>query len=194
MLKVAITGNIASGKSTVEDLLKDKGYKVLDTDDIAHLLLRQEKIKKLIISKFAGLDILQNDELSRPKLGIIVFANEEHRKVLEEILHPLIRDEIKQWFKEQEKDEKIVFVSVPLLFEAKFENLFDKIVLIYADDEVRIKRLIQRNDLKEEMARNRLGLQMSQDKKKPLVGYILFNNGSLDDLACQVKDLEVNLV
>jgi dephospho-CoA kinase len=194
MLKVAITGNIASGKSTVEDLLKDKGYKVLDTDDIAHLLLRQEKIKKLIISKFAGLDILQNDELSRPKLGIIVFANEEHRKVLEEILHPLIRDEIKQWFKEQEKDEKIVFVSVPLLFEAKFENLFDKIVLIYADDEVRIKRLIQRNDLKEEMARNRLGLQMSQDKKKPRVGYILFNNGSLDDLACQVKDLEVNLV
>lgn len=194
MLKVAITGNIASGKSTVEDLLKDKGYKVLDTDDIAHLLLRQEKIKKLIISKFAGLDILENDELSRPKLGIIVFANEEHRKVLEEILHPLIRDEIKQWFKEQEKDEKIVFVSVPLLFEAKFENLFDKIVLIYADDEVRIKRLIQRNDLKEEMARNRLGLQMSQDKKKPLVGYILFNNGSLDDLACQVKDLEVNLV
>ena len=194
MLKVAITGNIASGKSTVEGFLKESGYKVLDTDDVAHSLIRQEHTKELIISKFFGVDILENGELSRQKLGKIIFTNEQHRKSLEEILHPLIREEIRQFFKANEDREELVFVSVPLLFEAKFESLFDQIVLIYADDEIRIKRLINRNDLNEEMAKNRLGLQMSQDKKKPLVGHIIFNNGSLDDLACQVKDLERNLL
>jgi len=157
-------------------------------------LIREEKTKALIISAFSGLDILDNGELSRSKLGRLIFTNEAHRKTLESILHPLIREEINKYFKSLEQTEKMVFVSVPLLFEAKFENLFDKIVLIYADDEIRIKRLIARNDLNEEMAKNRLGLQMSQDKKKPLVAYIIFNNGSLDDLACQVKDLEVNLI
>jgi len=194
MLKVAITGNIASGKSTVEGLLKEKGYKVLDTDDVAHDLLLEEKTKALIISAFSDLDVLENGELSRPKLGRIIFTNEKYRKTLESILHPLIREEIKKYFKFLEQTEKVVFISVPLLFEAKFENLFDKIVLIYADDEIRIKRLIDRNDLNEEMAKNRLGLQISQDKKKPLVAHILFNNGSLDDLACQVSALEETLI
>jgi len=194
MLKVAITGNIAAGKSTVEGLLKEKGYKVLDTDDISHNLLKDDQAKQTIIATFSGFDILENGEISRTKLGKIIFLNEEYRKTLESILHPLIREEINRYFKANEKSEEIVFVSVPLLFEAKFETLFDKTVLIYADDEIRIKRLIARNDLNEEMARNRLGLQMSQDKKKPFVGYIIFNNGSLEDLECQVTDLERNLI
>ena len=194
MIKVAITGNIASGKSTAEGFLKAKGYKVLDTDDVAHALLKDERTKELIISAFSKLDILEDGELSRPKLGMIIFTNKTHRRILERILHPLIREEIRQYFKAQEKREKIVFVSVPLLFEAKFEALFDKIVLVYADDELRIKRLVERNDLTEEMAKNRLGLQISQDKKKPLVAHIIVNNGSIEDLELQVNDLVENLV
>lgn len=194
MLKVGITGNIAAGKSTAESFLKEKGYKVLDTDDIAHDLLRNELVKQQIIKEFKKYDIIEKGELSRPKLGRIIFAHENERKKLESILHPLIREEISQYFSVQEKREKVVFVSVPLMFEAKFESLFDEIVLIYADDEIRIRRLIDRNDLSEEMARNRLGLQMSQDKKKPLVAHILFNNSSIEDLKVQVDDLAENLV
>lgn len=193
MLKVGITGNIAAGKSTVEEFLKAKGHKVLNTDDIAHDLLLDEHVKQEIIKTFKRRDIMEKGELSRPKLGKIIFAHEDERKKLEGILHPLIREAIQHYFSAQESREKIVFVSVPLMFEAKFENLFDEILLVYADDDIRIKRLIERNDLSEEMAKNRLGLQMSQDKKKPLVAHIIFNNSSLDELEMQVDDLEENL-
>ena len=189
MLKVGITGNIAAGKSTVEEFLKEKGYKVLDADDLAHDLLREKSVKAKIIEAFKGYDVLENGELSRPKLGNIIFTSQKDRQLLESILHPLIKDEIRQFFSASEKREEIVFVSVPMLFEAKFEDVFDKIVLVYADDEIRIQRLIDRNDLNEEMAQNRLDIQMSQEKKKPLSAYILFNNESLDDLTIQVDDL-----
>jgi len=189
MLKIGITGNIAAGKSTVEELLTEKGYKVLDSDDLAHDLLREKSVKAKIVEAFGGYDILEDGELSRPKLGKIIFTNKNDRQLLESILHPLIKAEIRQFFSASEKREDIVFVSVPMLFEAKFEDVFDKIVLVYADDEIRIQRLIDRNDLNEVMAQNRMDIQMSQDKKKPLSAYIVFNNEGIDDLATQVDDL-----
>lgn len=194
MLKIGITGNIAAGKSTVEELLIKKGYKVLDTDKVAHNLLLEESVKAQIIQAFQNYDIMENGELSRPKLGKIIFSDEKDRKTLESILHPLIKEGIRQFFNGVNKREDIVFVSVPLLFEAKFDDLFDKIILVYADDEIRLQRLIQRNDLTEELAKNRLGIQMSQDKKKPLAAYILFNNGTLEDLEQKVDNLESNLL
>lgn len=80
MLKVAITGNIASGKSAVESILRDKGFKVLDTDEVAHSLLFDEKVKNELISAFTEYDILENAEISRPKLARIVFDDEVLRK------------------------------------------------------------------------------------------------------------------
>ena len=194
MLKVAITGNIASGKSTVEGFLKDKGYKVMDTDKVAHDLLRDSQIKNIILESFQDFDIEDKGELSRKKLGALIFENKAHRTTLENILHPLIKEEIKHFFSANEKREKIIFVSVPLLFEAKFEDIFDKIILIYADDDIRIKRLIERNVLTKEMAKNRLGIQMSQDLKKPLVAHIIFNNGTIKELYNEVSNIESNLI
>lgn len=194
MLKIGITGNIASGKSTVEELLKKKGFQVIDADGIAHELLKNDSVKKEILEVFSQYDIVEDNEISRLKLGKVVFSNETERKKLELIMHPLIRIEIKRFFASKDREEKIVFVSIPLLFEAKFDDLFDKVVLIYADDEIRKQRLMQRNDLSSEVAQNRINIQMSQDKKKPMSAYILFNNGSLEDLELQVNDLERNLI
>lgn len=193
MQKIAITGNIASGKSTVEGFLVEMGYKVLDTDEVAHDLLKEEHTKELIIEAFKEFDILEDEELSRPKLAKIIFNDYAQRARLEAILHPLIKENIKQFFNALENREETVFVAVPLLFEAKFEDIFDKIILVYADDEIRLRRLISRNDFSEEIAKNRLNLQMSQDLKKPLVAHIIFNNGSVEELKDEVINFANNL-
>lgn len=194
MQKVAITGNIASGKTKVEEILREKGFKVLDTDVLAHDLLKKTAVKKEIIATFFGFDILEDGEISRRKMGKIVFANETLRKKLESILHPLIKKEIGRFFQQCEcidpkslRCEKIAFVSIPLLFEAKFESLFDKIILVYAEDEIRLERLMKRNNLPEEYAQNRIKIQISQDKKTSLADYIIYNDKSLDDLRNNVE-------
>lgn len=202
MIKVAITGNIAAGKSSVERALEEKSYKVLDADCVAHDLLNIKSVEDEIIKAFEGYDVSENGKISRQKLGLIVFGDKEEtkklRKMLEGILHPKIKDTIVKFF-EQNSDEKIVFVSVPLLFEAKFENLFDKVILVYSDDNIRIERLINRDNLplgKDviEYAKARLNSQMSQDKKISLADYVIYNNEDLPALNFAVNEIEEKIL
>lgn len=188
MLKVAITGNIASGKSEVEKILDEKSYKVLDADTVAHNLFKNEQVKSQVISVFKEFDILENNEISRLKLGKIVFDDENLRKKLESILHHLVKKEIERFFRKNE-NEKIAFVSVPLLFEAKFENLFDKIILIYANDDTRLERLIKRRNLSEAYAKNRIKIQMNQDEKISLADYVIYNDKTLEDLNKNLEEV-----
>lgn len=192
MLKVAITGNIASGKSRVEEILKNKSFNVLDVDEVAHDLLKNITIKEQIMVAFNGYDIIENDEISRSKMGKLVFTNEQLRKTLESILYPTIKNKIIDFF-ERLSDVKMAFVSIPLLFEAKFENLFDKIILVYSDDDIRLERLMKRNDLSPEQAQNRIDIQMYQDEKLALVDFVIYNNKTLDDLKIEI-DKVLNLL
>lgn len=188
MLKVAITGNIASGKSAVEEILRKDGYSVLDTDSVAHLLLLNKKIKNQISKLFNEFDIFECNEISRQKLGKIVFSDSKQRKCLEAVLHPEIQKEIIKFFRKcKAAGDKIAFVAVPLLFEAKFENMFDKILLVYADDEIRKQRLINCRAMSQENAENRIRIQMSQDKKKALSDFVVYNNGKFKDLISNIR-------
>lgn len=185
MIKVAITGNIASGKSTVEKFLIEKGYKTVDTDEICHNLLFKKEIMQKIVDEF-GEAILSRGKICRKKLGKIVFENENAKKKLESILHPLVKIEIEEFFKQNEEQE-VVFVLIPLLYEASFAYLFDKVILVYADDEIRLNRILKRDNLTKEEALKRLHSQISQDEKLHLADCVIYNNEELDSLEVIIK-------
>lgn len=184
-MKIAIAGNIASGKSTVQKFLEEYGYKVLDTDKCGHQALTLTCVKKAL----AGWDIFDDKgEISRPKLGQIVFNDPHKKSELESLIHPIIKQNILDFF-EQNKADKLLFAGIPLIFESNMENLFDKIVFIYTEDELRKKRLVERNNYTEEYALLRINSQRPQEEKLAHCDYIIYNNGSVSELKLQIREL-----
>lgn len=187
MIKYAICGNIASGKSEVEKIFAKMGYKILDTDNVAHALLEEKS--SIIIEQFENFDICEkNGAISRKKLGKIVFFDKKLKEKLENILHPLIRTKIEEFFAKNDNEEK-VFVSIPLLFESGMQDLFDKIIFIYTDDKIRLERLILRDKYNEEYAKTRMNSQISQDLKIKKSDIVIYNNSTLEDLEREIKAL-----
>ena len=183
MLKVGLTGNIASGKSIVQSYLEKKGIPVIDADWICHRLMEEdedviEKVKKL----FEGEDIfLEDGRLGRHKIGLIVFSNPEKMEELEDILHPIVEKRILEFF-EENQDEEIVVASVPLLFEENMQNLFDRTILVCADKKIRLQRLMTRRGYPLEHAIERINAQVSQEEKRNLADFIIENNNNLIEL------------
>ena len=174
MLKIAIVGNIASGKSTVEKIIEDKGFKVYDTDKIAHEILANSNE---IIKEFGTND--------RKEIAKIVFSNSSKLKKLEAIIHPVVKEELLKIFA---KDDDIVFISVPQLFEAGLECLFDKIIYITADESIRKERLIKRNSFTPEEAQKRIDAQNEAGKKEKC-DFVIENNSTLSDLKIQIENI-----
>lgn len=173
MLKVAIVGNIAAGKTTVEKILLEKGYKVFDTDNIAHKLLNNNPDVELLFGT-----------TNRKDLAKIVFEDKQKLEELEKIIHPLVKKELENIFS---KDFDIVFISVPQLFEAGFESMFDKILFINADKDLRKKRLIARNNLTIEEAEKRIKAQGNETEKIKKSDYVIENNLDLSNLRIQLE-------
>lgn len=173
MLKIAIVGNIASGKSVVEKFIQEKGFAVYDTDKIAHKILESNnEIVKLFNTN------------NRKEISKIVFSNKEKLKELELIIHPLVKIEIEKIFKQ---DLKIVFISVPQLFEAGFESMFDKILFITSDVNIRKERLMKRNNLTEIEALLRIQAQIKDEEKISKSDYVIENNSDLTSLKQNVE-------
>ena len=186
---IAITGSIACGRSTVTNYLLKKGYKVIDADKIAHDIILYPEVKKYIKKEFSE-EVFEKEEISRVKLGNIVFNNKEKLNKLNSILHPMIRKEI---LKKISKSENITFLDIPLLFEAKFDDLADFILVVYTDKLKQIDRLMKRNNITYVEAIKRIDKQYSSEYKKKLANFVIDNNGTRENTEKQVDNLLLEL-
>ena len=183
-MNIGITGSIACGKSTVSNYLKEKGYTIIDADKLGHIALTSDEVKEKLKKNF-GLTILENNEISREKLGKLVFGNNENLKVLNSIVHPYIRKIILQ-LQEKHRDERLVFLDIALLFEAGFEDLVEKIIVVHVDEKIQLARLMSRNALSKEQAMFRIESQMSSKDKSILGNYVIDNGGTKEETYKQI--------
>lgn len=171
---IGITGSIACGKSTVSNYLKSKGYIVIDADKIGHEALDDDYVKEKLVLAF-GNEILEDNKISRQKLGELVFGNSSNLNVLNSIIHPEIRKKILEKI-DKNNDKELIFIDVALLFEAKFDDLVDKIIVVYVDENTQLTRLMKRNSISKKEALSRIVSQMSPIEKAKLGDYTVNNN------------------
>ena len=186
-MNIGITGSIACGKSTVSNYLIAKGYTIIDADKLGHVALTSNDVKRKLAEKF-GDEILENNEISREKLGRLVFGNDDNLKILNSIIHPKIKELILK-LQEEHKDEDLVFLDIALLYEANFVDLVEKVVVVYADEDVQLERLLTRNSLSKEEALKRIESQMSPQEKALLGDFVINNSYSKEDTFQQIEEI-----
>ena len=192
---IGLTGGIATGKSTVSNIITRKGYKVIDADKIARDVLQKGMpAYKEIIRCFGDEILCQDKNIDRKKLGSMIFKEELLRKKLNDIVHPYVFKTIKKLIVEYGHSEKYVFVDVPLLIEEidnfkKHEIYFDEIWLVYTDERTQLDRLIIRDALSEEGGFERIKSQMPIELKREYATKIINNIGNLKALEEQMEKI-----
>jgi len=187
MLKIAITGLPASGKSTVTKMFKSLGAEIIDADIICHSLFSpSETAYHEILNYFGKKCLNKNDTLNKDFLRHKLIFSPKDRKILENILHPKIYERIKKRIQELEKKGKIIIVEIPLLFEVGWEREFDFTIVVDADEDICIKRLISKG-ISEDEAKGLLSLHLSAEKKKEKADWVIENKSDLIYLYEQVK-------
>ena len=181
-----ITGSIASGKSTVVNLLKERGFSVIDADMIAHEQL--EICKGEIVREFGEQILDEAGKIDRKKLGAIVFREPKKLKNLEQILHPKIKAEILSKALQLERLERVYFIDIPLFFEKKDRYAeFKNVAVIYAPKELLLSRLMSRNALNLEDAKARVELQMDIEQKKKMAKFVIDNSSDRENLELELE-------
>ncbi len=182
---VGLTGGIATGKSLVSSILRRLGAKVIDLDEIAREVVRPGLPAWREIVKAFGRGILKEDgEIDRKRLGEMVFNDHRLLKRLNEITHPRILEEARRRIERIRRSEPraIVVVDAALLIESGYYREMDKVIVVYADEETQIRRLMERNGLTREEALKRIRAQMPMEEKISYADHVIYNTGSLEDL------------
>ncbi|WP_419763619.1 MAG: dephospho-CoA kinase [Arcobacter sp.] len=180
---IALTGGIATGKSTVCSLFKLHGFLTIDADKIAHKLLDKHSDK---IASMFGQEYVENGKVLRKKLGPIIFSNKENKDKLESFIHPLIKEEIEKESVIFEEQGKPYFIDIPLFYE-KMNYPIKKSLVVYTPKELQIKRLMQRDNISEEEAKLKISNQMDIEKKKELADLVIDNSTNLKNLQKEVE-------
>jgi dephospho-CoA kinase len=180
---IALTGGIATGKSTACNLLKLHGFLTIDADKIAHRLLDMHN--DTIASMF-GNEYVEKGKVLRKKLGKIIFSNEQNKLKLEAFIHPLIAKEIEKESVVFEQAQKPYFIDIPLFFE-KMHYPIKKCLVVYTPRKLQVTRLMQRDGISQEEAELKISNQMDIEDKKAKADYIIDNSTNLKNLQKEVE-------
>ncbi|WP_315509299.1 dephospho-CoA kinase [Campylobacter showae] len=203
---IVITGSIGSGKSAVCELLRDRGFEIIDADRISHCVL--DRCAAQVAEIFGAQYVVQKDaqaenldshaefgvssgeknssmpcvSVDRKKLGELVFKNPAELAKLEALLHPKITAEILSQAQALEAKRRLYFVDIPLFFEGKRYEFFDKVAVVYAPKDTLIERVMKRNGLSYDAAKHRVELQTDIEQKRAMADFIIDNSGDLQNL------------
>lgn len=177
-MKIAITGGIGSGKSTVTKIIEDQGYPTYSCDVIYKQLLKEKPLTDKLVAEF-GESILTDGLVDKKnKLSKLVFSDPSKLKRLNEITHPAIMEEALS----KMSRHNVSFCEVPLLFEGGFEKLFDQVVVVLRDKSIRISTVMKRDNLTEVEVKKRIDNQFNYDDKNFSNYYVIYNNATLENL------------
>jgi dephospho-CoA kinase len=186
---IGLTGSIASGKSTISAMLRDKGYPIIDADLVARLVVEPGTSNLQEIEHEFGSSIINKDgTLNREALGKLIFNDPAKRKQLNDLMHPAIRSEM---FRQRDEflksGQKTLIMDIPLLFESRLQHFVDKILVVSVTEEMQLQRLMNRNSLSIEEATVRIQSQLPISEKEKGADAVIYNNGTIEQSKEQLE-------
>ena len=196
MLLVGLTGNIGSGKSTVAQLLSERGATIIDADVLARRAVeRGSRAFDAIVQRWGTSVLAPDGQLDRPALRRTVFGNPRELEALNEIVHPEVeRLRLRLIAEARARGDRVVVCDIPLLFEKKMVDGFERIVLVDAPRPIRLERLVQERGLRETEAMEMIAAQMPAELKRARADFVIDNQGTLTELEGRVSDVWAALV
>ena len=187
---IGITGGIASGKSTVTNFLRQKGFEVVDADAVVHQLQKPGgRLFQMLVAHFGAKILLEDGELNRPLLASLIFNNSDEREWSKRTQGEIIRVELAALRNQYAQTEALFLMDIPLLFEQNYASWFDETWLVYVNRDLQLERLMKRDQISKEAAESRLNSQWPLERKISLASHSLDNNGNQEQLIAQVVQL-----
>lgn len=186
---IGLTGSIASGKSTISSMLKEKGFPIIDADLVARLVVEPGTPTLKEVERVFGQAVMNEDgTLNRDALGQLIFHEPAKRKQLNDLMHPAIRAEMLR-----QRDELVnsghqhIIMDIPLLFESRLQHFVEKILVVSVTEEMQLERLMVRNSLSQEEAKARIHSQLPVSEKEKGADAVIYNNGTIEQSKEQLE-------
>ena len=194
MLKVGLTGSIGMGKSTIGSMFKDLGIGIWSADDCVHILYKKNGHANILIQKEFGEIIDQNGDIDRKQLSAIVIEDKAALKKLENIVHPLVKQNREQFIENSKNNNALyIILDIPLLFETNSQNEFDKIIVVNCDFETQKQRVLARPNMNLEKFEAIISKQMPNSKKSALADFVIDTSQSLEMCRNRVIEIDIEL-
>ena len=193
MLKIGLTGGIGSGKTAVSDAFEELGISIIDTDVISRELINHDRSTlKAVLAKFGKSIVTADNSIDRKKLANIVFSDKKNKQLLEDILHPKIRDEVNKRIHSLSNatPPDYIIVVIPLLLETGFNDIIDRVLVVLADEDRRIERVLQRDERNLDEIRAIINHQVDDEERTKAADDIIENNSDIKHLQSQVRQLD----